>query len=258
MIQRAELPDGEPNAIAERIVSAIHPWRIVLFGSRARGDATDQSDYDIYVEVDEPRERLKELRGVIGDLFRDAGLWVDIKVQPRGEIERRRDDPGTLEWDVAREGRVLYANDAAPRVLAPPSRVREPSADPPESVFEWLELGERDLRAAGRLRDLDEDYWALVCNLCQQAVEKFMKALLVSRHVRPVRAHNLTELLAALRAAGCSLAGIDDDCLLLTAHAVAPRYAAGLALGEEDATKAFAAAERVVAAIRSHLPPRVH
>ena len=39
MIQRAQSPDRYAEAIAARIASAVRPWRIVLFGSRARGDA---------------------------------------------------------------------------------------------------------------------------------------------------------------------------------------------------------------------------
>jgi HEPN domain-containing protein len=54
------------------------------------------------------------------------------------------------------------------------------------------------------------------------------------------------------------LPGIDDDCLLLTKHAITPRYPAGNKLGVDDARTAFAAAERVVSAVRAELPPRLH
>lgn len=36
--------------IARSIVQEVHPQRVILFGSRARGDAADRSDYDIAVE----------------------------------------------------------------------------------------------------------------------------------------------------------------------------------------------------------------
>jgi len=42
------------------LVDTLHPDRIILFGSRARGDARGDSDYDLAVEIDAPDFR--ELR----------------------------------------------------------------------------------------------------------------------------------------------------------------------------------------------------
>ena len=85
-----------------------------------------------------------------------------------------------------------------------------------------------------------------------------MKALLVSRWMRPERTHDLEKLLAALRVAGCALPNLDDDCKLLTKHAIKPRYPAGLDLGEDDARLATEAADRVVSAVRAELPRSIH
>ena len=51
MIQRAHPLDDVTSQIADRIVRAIRPWRIVLFGSRARGNPHTYSDYDIFVDA---------------------------------------------------------------------------------------------------------------------------------------------------------------------------------------------------------------
>jgi HEPN domain-containing protein len=172
------------------------------------------------------------------------------------DLERRRDDPGTIEWDVAREGRVLLADPAASRVLVPRDRVRESSPKPPESVQEWVEAAAKDLRHARlHLDDTDgpDDYSPEICWLSHQAAEKYMKALLVSRRVRPRRTHDLVDLLAALRRAGCELRMLDDDCALLTKHAIKPRDPAGQSLREKDARLAFEAVERLVAAVRAQL-----
>ena len=134
MIQRAQTSDRHAEAIAARIASAVQPWRIVLFGSRARGDASEESDCDVYVEVDEPRERPGESERLIRTLFIGPGWRLEFTVRRRGEIECRSRDPGTIEWDVAREGRLLYADDAAPALPSADTRVREPQPLPPESA----------------------------------------------------------------------------------------------------------------------------
>jgi HEPN domain-containing protein len=125
-------------------------------------------------------------------------------------------------------------------------------------MYEWLEAADRDLRHCLDLKATDKDYSPEICWLSHQTCEKYLKALLVAQRVRPARTHKLNELLTALRSAGCELPGVDDDCTLLTTHAITPCYPAGLDLGEEDARTAFAAAERVVAAVRAHLPARLH
>jgi HEPN domain-containing protein/predicted nucleotidyltransferase len=255
MIQRAGSPDVDD--IVARIREAVRPWRIVLFGSRARGDFREDSDYDFYIEAREEGLTSRQLDDRIRTALKQ-GLTIDLKVRPPGEIERRRDDPGTIEWDVAREGRVLFADPEAPRVLTPPLRVSEPPADVPESVGEWLEVAERDWRHCQLLRDQDLGYSPEICWYSHQTCEKHMKALLVSRRVRPERTHDLKSLLAALRGAGCALPGLDADCELLSKHAITPRYPAGLDLGADEAETAFAAAERILSAIRPELPPRVH
>jgi uncharacterized protein len=254
MIQRARAADCDAEAIAARIASAVRPWRIVLFGSRARGDASEDSDCDVYVEVDEPRERLGETERRIRTLFIGPGWRVDLTVRARGEIERRSRDPGTIEWDVAREGRLLYADDAAPALPPADARVREPQPVPPDSAAEWLETASIDLRLVARLLELNEGCAAPICFHAHQGSEKYMKALLVARNVRPPHTHHLPDLLAALRANGCTLPGLDDDCAQLTRHAVIPRYPPGLALSDSDARLAADAAERIVAALRRCLP----
>ena len=258
MIQRVAHHDNVTEEVAARIAEAIRPWRIVLFGSRARGDAHEESDYDLLIEIDPGATPRIEIERQIRELFLRRDFRVDFQLRQPGEIERRRDDPGALEWDVARQGRVLYADPAAPTNLMRADRVREPPVDPPESVREWLDTGERDLRLCRYLVELAEDYWSQVCFWAQQTAEKHMKALLVSRRVRPDRTHDLTGLLAALRIAGCELGEADADCKLLLKYAVAARYTSGNDLDEEHGRAALAAAERIVAAVKDLLPRQIH
>ena len=36
-------------SVVERIAEAVHPEKIILFGSRGRGDDSDQSDIDLLI-----------------------------------------------------------------------------------------------------------------------------------------------------------------------------------------------------------------
>jgi uncharacterized protein len=255
MIQGAMNIHDVTDEIVARIREAVNPWRIVLFGSRARGDHREESDYDFYVEVREDGASLRELHSRIREFVGHAHYY-DLKVCPPGEIERRRDDPGTIEWDVAREGRLLFADPAAPQRLAPPKRVAESPAELPESFHEWLAIADKDMRHCLLLRAQDDAFWPDICWYSHQTCEKHMKALLVSRRVRPERTHKLERLLLALRTAGFALPGLDADCKLLTPHGVTARYTTDL--GPIEADMAFAAAERITAAIRAELPPSLH
>ena len=98
-------------AILERITRTIvdhfHPERVVLFGSRARGDADAESDFDLLVEMDSakrPPERAIEVSAVFG-----LHEWpMDIFVYTPQEMERHKKIRGTLASIVEAEGAVLY------------------------------------------------------------------------------------------------------------------------------------------------------
>lgn len=256
MIRRVGIGDVVTERFVDRVSAVVEPWRIVLFGSRARGDHASLSDYDFYVEVDVEPARLVGVNDTIRRALSSFEDSYDLKLNCRGTIERRRDDPGTIEWDVARQGVVLYAHPSASLIGPPPTRsVREPTT--PDSVFEWLESGDQNLRHCDHLRaTAPGDFSSEVCWLSHQVVEKYLKALLVSRFVHPERTHDLIRLLAAARGQGVALAGIDADCDLLKQHAIEPRYPTGSQLRLDAADAAYEAMTRVVAAVRRYLPRR--
>jgi len=102
-------PFGEPllTAIVERMRQAGKPRKIVLFGSRARGDAKLDSDIDLLVvETTElPRyKRAARYRKAIAGLFpaKDIVVWAPA------EIEEWRSVPNAFVTTALREGRVIY------------------------------------------------------------------------------------------------------------------------------------------------------
>lgn len=95
------------DEIVARIVAAGDPERVVLFGSRARGDSTASSDYDLIViePSDEPghRRAARYYRAI-----RRFVLPIDILVYTPPEVVAWADVPQSLVMTALREGRVLY------------------------------------------------------------------------------------------------------------------------------------------------------
>ena len=96
--------------MVDRLVHALHPDRIYLFGSRARGEAGPDSDYDLLVVVsasDLPAHRLDLL--AFRALCR-VGAAKDVVVYTREEFEwRSRAASSLLPATVLREGSLVYA-----------------------------------------------------------------------------------------------------------------------------------------------------
>jgi len=95
------------NAIVRRIVEAFEPERVVLFGSRARGDAREDSDVDLFVEMDSVESApARAIR--ISALFPGRRFPLDVMVYTPAEVARLRGRAGTLLELIEREGKVLH------------------------------------------------------------------------------------------------------------------------------------------------------
>jgi predicted nucleotidyltransferase len=83
--------------------------RIYLFGSRARGDAGPQSDWDLYVLLDTelPFAQRNLLSVQIKRELARLGIPNDIILQSHDRFERLKAQPGYLAHEVAREGALV-------------------------------------------------------------------------------------------------------------------------------------------------------
>jgi HEPN domain-containing protein len=89
---------------------------------------------------------------------------------------------------------------------------------------EWIRKAEADFQAAEELADHRPPLHDVVCFHCQQAAEKYMKALLVEAGVAVPRTHNLIALLPLLVHRHPSFRSFRRGLDFLTRFAVETRY----------------------------------
>jgi HEPN domain-containing protein/predicted nucleotidyltransferase len=256
MIQRAMM-DPVLDQMVGAIVEQVRPRRVVLFGSRARGEARADSDYDLMVEFNTDLG-YNEAVSVVRDAVRGLEGSVDVLVRKPGELEAQQDDPGRLDWDIAREGIVLYsaANSVADQDSISKrrtDRVREQGEVPP-SVRDWLERAEVDLQMIDKALVGGSVPWAGVCFHVQQAAEKYLKVLLIQRMIHPKHTHNIVELVAAVKRAGYEFPDFAEEGKLLEPFSVEIRYPGTMPLPDEATGRATVeAGRRILDAARRFL-----
>ena len=99
------------DRMVRKIVDEVDPEQVILFGSRARGDATENSDVDLLVVEAEPfgagRSRYVEEASLYRALA-GFGVRKDILIYSRDEVEYWRDSLNNVVARALREGKVLY------------------------------------------------------------------------------------------------------------------------------------------------------
>ena len=97
--------------VVRAILEEVDPEMIILFGSRARGDARPDSDLDLLVVVSAAvgKKRSRHQESVrLYDTLGGLGVPKDILVATTAEVEYWRDSLNHVLARALREGRVLY------------------------------------------------------------------------------------------------------------------------------------------------------
>jgi predicted nucleotidyltransferase len=81
---------------------------IIVFGSCARGEITEDSDLDVLVVEPKVTSRLEEMVR-LRDLLRPLGIPADVLVASKDTFEYWSDTPNTIYYEVARQGRIFHA-----------------------------------------------------------------------------------------------------------------------------------------------------
>lgn len=97
--------------MASKLSRAFNPDKIILFGSYARGEATEHSDIDFLVIM--PTDLPRPKRSVpMYRLLRNYLLSVDIIVRTQEEADEYANLPFSFVQTVLREGVTLYDRKA--------------------------------------------------------------------------------------------------------------------------------------------------
>ena len=97
--------------MVDAIVAEVDPDQVILFGSRARGEARQDSDVDLIVLESGPFGEEKSRHGEEDRIRRAlSGFNVakDVLVYSQEDVEYWRDSLNNVLARALREGRVLY------------------------------------------------------------------------------------------------------------------------------------------------------
>jgi predicted nucleotidyltransferase len=106
---RTDQPSSILPQLVSRIIEVLHPVQIWLFGSRARGEARPDSDWDLMAILpDDAPEQDLDLVSVWGRLRDLQLLRVELFTMTRSEFAEWNHSLGTLAEIVASTGIVVH------------------------------------------------------------------------------------------------------------------------------------------------------
>jgi predicted nucleotidyltransferase len=93
--------------VVRRIVEAVDPDKIILFGSCARGTLHENSDIDLYIIKSGDYNRF-ELQGEIYELMADIRRDFDVLVRTPEQIEFALANGNSFVRRILEQGKVVY------------------------------------------------------------------------------------------------------------------------------------------------------
>lgn len=106
MTQEVVLAEIVPD-MTKRIVDAVHPIRVILFGSVARGQMGPDSDLDVLVVMPDDADQNLASKAIYRSL-RGLGFATDALVVGESDLSLHGDDPWLIYRNALTEGRELY------------------------------------------------------------------------------------------------------------------------------------------------------
>lgn len=105
------ITNKEINQIVSIIAETEKPDQIILFGSYANGNPTEDSDLDLLIIKDSPLEANKRCRELRKKL-RGMKVPLDLIMYTHQEVERWRDTKSAFITQVLENGMVIYGKNS--------------------------------------------------------------------------------------------------------------------------------------------------
>ena len=96
------------DELVRRIVEEVHPLRIILFGSAARGEVGPHSDVDLLVVMPEGVHR-RRIAQLLYQNITGLGISFDILVSTPDDLQKHGNKIGLVYRTILQEGREVYA-----------------------------------------------------------------------------------------------------------------------------------------------------
>ncbi|MDR1316321.1 MAG: HEPN domain-containing protein [Spirochaetales bacterium] len=114
-----------------------------------------------------------------------------------------------------------------------------------EDVKDWLRIGDEDFDSARILNESARKHCEIICYLCAQAIEKYLKGYLAWNDVIPEKTHNLTYLNRVCTEKDKFFENIKTECDILTRYSNDIRYPHKYEVNESDANFSIEAVEEI-------------
>src|SRR5437868_1256764 len=101
------LTTTEIDTLVARVVERIHPQKVILFGSYAKGTATLRSDLDIFL-IKETELPVLLRADALKPLLANTLIPVDVHVFTPEEVEEYRDERFSFIHSVLTTGKIVY------------------------------------------------------------------------------------------------------------------------------------------------------
>ena len=241
-------PDPKACAVARAVGEAVHPDRVILFGSRARGDFSPDSDIDLLI---------------IGSGAVGAQAYQRTSVAAHRTVEELYGD--SISVDLVRMSERAFRDGCRARNHVAGQAVRDGldangdkvSYDNPEpsnwpDIRQRMANAERELGVLKILVEANAAQEAIGFH-AQQALENALKGWISALDADYRNTHDLTKLIAIVRqhpAESATSAG--ERLAWLTEYAVRYRYA-GAEVVMDDRFELLAAVRETVAAVLARI-----
>jgi hypothetical protein len=213
-----------PRDLLDPVVDYFKPQRVILFGSRARGEATRHSDIDLLV-VDDDDTLPEKLTSQAGYEDHRSGHAADVFPMRAETFELDRRIVGTLAAEADADGIVVYGSPKGAAMKSPDPRALW------EPVEDWLAAAAENRRVAATCLALDPPVRGAAAFHCRQAIEKLLKGFLAhDAFAGAARRGGARELSRDLRSHGRS-GGLEPLCCRLSLSDAQRRHQTGACRG---------------------------